>query len=167
MKENKQNLNVWLMMGLPGSGKSTYIEQHLEDVVIVSQDEIRKIFYGNQFYPNAEFYVHGDAKNISRLMLSQGKSIVIDATSILNKYRKEWKSIAKEYGANYTIIFIDTPKEICLKRNKKRPKSKQVPDSVIENMDFQMQRPLKLESANGNQQWWDHGEEVNVIHIEK
>ena len=39
----KQNpFNVWIMVGLPGSGKSTYIKEELpKNIEIVNQDSIR------------------------------------------------------------------------------------------------------------------------------
>ena len=127
-------LKCVMMCGLPASGKSTYLQTHLKSYVKVSQDEIRRIFYGNQFYKNAEPYVVGDAKNIVRMMLEQGKNVVIDATSISYQYRREWQAIAEEHHAEFSVIYLDVPSEVCLLRNRARPKEKRVPADVILRM---------------------------------
>jgi predicted kinase len=152
-------------MGLPASGKSTYIEKYLNDCIIVSQDEIRKVFYGNQYFENTENYVRGDAKNIAQLMLAQGKSIVVDSTSVQEQHRREWKRLAEKYGAEFSIVFIDTETDVCLQRNRLREEGKRVPDEVITRMSSQMQRPVELTNISGHCKWWDFGEEVHLIYI--
>ncbi len=164
---NMAELKVWVMVGLPCSGKSTWIDTHLKEVVHISQDDIRRIFYGNQYFSNAEGYVRGDAKNIARLMLEQGKSIVVDNTAVLSQYRKEWKILADEYNAEFIIVFIDTPKEVCLGLNKERYEGKRVPDEVIEKMNNQFQRPIELVNVEGKHKWWDFGEEVKLVYVNR
>lgn len=141
LENNK--LTVTIMVGIAGSGKSTWINKNKGDSVVICLDEIRKIFYGHQFHKNAENYIIGDAKNIARLMLSQGKSIIIDSTATRSFIREEWRSIANEFNANCKIVYIKVSKETCLKRNTLRPEGKRVPDDVIERMFVEFQDPIE------------------------
>jgi predicted kinase len=123
------------MVGLPSSGKSTYLHNHHMDCVIVSLDNIRRIFYGHQFHTNAEGYVINDAKNIVRLLLSQGKSVVLDSTATTYDLRCSWRKVTNEFCAVYSIVVLTTPVDVCLKLNSKRPEGKKVPDEVINRMN--------------------------------
>ena len=140
-----KKLKLIQMVGLPSSGKSTYLKTHLKDCVIVSLDEIRRTFFGHQFHQNAEPFVIGTAKNLVRLLLEQGKSVVIDSTGLLYSFRKEWKNIGSTYGAVYSIVLVNTSYEKCIKLNRKRPEGKRVPDEVIIRMAGQLEYPQEFE----------------------
>lgn len=146
----KNNVELIQMVGLPASGKSTYLKTHYKNCVIVSLDEIRRVFFGHQFHQNAEPFVLGIAKNLVRLLLQQNKSVVIDSTGLLYQFRKEWRNIGNEYNAYYSIVWITTPVETCLKRNRKRPEGKRVPDDVITRMSNQLESPSDFDSYYEN-----------------
>lgn len=103
------------------------------------------MFFGHQFHAPAEPFVIGTAKNMVRLLLKQGKSVVIDSTGLLYQFRREWCNIGNEFEATYEIVWFRASAVTCLKRNKKRPEGTRVPDEVITRMNNQLQSPRDWE----------------------
>ena len=105
---------IIIMMGYPGSGKSTIAENIC----------------------NNENYIHvaGDIYKTSSKMrkasleyILQSKSIVFDATHSSIKKRKEFIDLGKKYDYEVKCIHVSTSLDISYKRNKSRCDEKQVP----------------------------------------
>ena len=135
MKQKK----VWLLAGIPGSGKSTWARQQIEQNggVHCSRDEIRFSLLKD----NEDYFAHEDevirlwTEKVHQAILSPGVGdVYIDATHLTEKSRA--KVINALPTSNYTIItvFFDIPLEICLERNEKRAGRAYVPPQVIRNM---------------------------------
>ena len=131
MKINKPKFI--LMMGLPASGKSTWIKQNGKKYVVVELDWIRRDVFGHQFHRNAEPFIIGIAKSMVRMLLEQGKDIILDSTCLPEFIRSEWIKLGMEYDAKITVVHINTDPRICIKRDMKRGKKK-VGRVVIENL---------------------------------
>ena len=52
--ENSKKPTVFIMVGLPRSGKSTYVEQYKGLRAIISADQLRYIVYGQRFWGPGE-----------------------------------------------------------------------------------------------------------------
>jgi bifunctional polynucleotide phosphatase/kinase len=105
---------VVIMMGYPGSGKSTIA---------------RNICQNENFV-----HIEGDLYKTSRKMIKaslehikQNKSIVFDATNSSSKKRKEYIDVGKKYNYKVVCIHVSTPLETAYKRNKLRESEKHVP----------------------------------------
>jgi len=128
-------LEIILMVGLPRSGKSTWIKTNQNNHVVVSPDRIRKVVFGTQFFLPVEPFVWATAKSMARLLLEQGKSIIVDATNLSQGERWQWQGIADEYNADIRCVVFETPIEECLRRNETCPIDEKVPVEVIERMN--------------------------------
>ena len=136
----KQNpFNVWIMCGLPGSGKSTYIKEELpKNIEIINQDSIR-VELG--IMDNVEEKKLGNKeqeKEVSRICLEridkaikERKDFVIDNTNVKAGRVKNYYDKLKKVGANVQIIIVDTPKEICKERRKN-----DIAEKVIDDMQL-------------------------------
>jgi bifunctional polynucleotide phosphatase/kinase len=105
---------IIIMMGYPGSGKSTIAKNICKDESFV--------------------YIEGDLYKTSAKMLkasldhiTQNKSIVFDATNSSSKKRQEYVELGKKYNYKVVCIHVSTPLEIAYKRNKLRNYEKYVP----------------------------------------
>ena len=108
------NPEIIIMMGYPGSGKSTIAENICKN----------------------EKYIHiaGDVYKTSSKMrkasleyILQSKSIVFDATHSSIKKRKEFIELGNKHNYEIKCIHVNTSLDISYKRNKSRCDDKQVP----------------------------------------
>lgn len=125
--------NFIMLIGLPGSGKSTYAKKlEKEGYRIHSSDAIREELTGdaNSQEKNAEVFeiLHDRV----RKDLKFGQSCVYDATNLTSKRRRAFlKTLNKIVCVKQCILFLIPPEE-CKKRNMNR--DRKVPDKVIDNM---------------------------------
>lgn len=130
-----------IMVGLPGSGKSTYTAKYETQnrTTIVSTDEIRRELYGNPETQGNPQEVFNEAYRRIEIALRAGDTVVFDATNLkarnrrylINKYRPIADTIIAEY--------INTPIDECIMRDELRSRS--VGYEVIQRMARGMSEP--------------------------
>lgn len=123
-----------VLIGLPGSGKSTVAKdlQERENTVIHSSDKLREYLFGdiNKCSKNEELFneLH---KRIKQDLLN-GKNVIYDATNISHKKRKAFLDNFKKIDCYKDCYLIATPYEQCLFQNNQR--ERKVPEYVLKNM---------------------------------
>ena len=113
------SIMLTLMCGIPRCGKSTWISKNKKDAIIVSPDDIRKEIFGHQFFNPGEPWIWAFTKSMIRLLMIQKKDVIINATNLFPWLRREWLCLAYELNYKAKMVLIDTPIEVCMKRNKK------------------------------------------------
>lgn len=113
---NSSKLQVIILVGVPGSGKSTFA-WNFPTYPHINQDRL-----GNR----------NDCINAMKRNLSQGKSVVIDRTNINKAQRRYFIDVAKDYGADISCIFLDFPVLECIERIKGRENHETLPNSTPE-----------------------------------
>ena len=139
-----QEKEVVLLAGLPGSGKSTYIQKNLQGFHVHGIDRILDEWAADQGVTYDELWNQGfakDAKKHANIQLRQavndGKSIVCDMTNMTPKIRKRFlKQIPEDYRKKTCVCFLppvnDTQQAELDKRLANRP-GKTIPRKVMEN----------------------------------
>lgn len=127
-------MNKFIMMvGLPGSGKSTIAKELSvkENAILHSSDDLREELFGDADNQNSNWLLFQELqKRISRDLLA-GKSVIYDATNL--SYKKRKALIERlEIGCYKECCMVATPYEKCLSQNRSRSRS--VPEKVIESM---------------------------------
>lgn len=128
-----------LMVGIPGSGKTTFAKKFCEDFnyTYISRDEIRfsKIEDEDDYF-DKERLVFTEFVNLAVLNLRKNNNVLLDATHLSKHSRKKILKNINYFLTNYRIIYfvMDTPLELCKRRNDKREGRSKVPNSVITSM---------------------------------
>jgi len=133
-----------MMVGLPRSGKSTWVRRNGGGAAVICPDDIRKEILGHDFHKPAEDFVWAIAKFLARVLIPQGFNVILDATSVTRESRRPWISLAKSLGAKTKIVFLPTKWKKCLGRN--RGTNRKVPDETIKSMASYFDRPTDGEA---------------------
>lgn len=136
-----------LMVGCPGSGKSTWIEKQIPRIeedgkttVVVSRDYIRKSMVGDtndeSIYFSREKEVFEEfVRQINEAMEIGIDTVFVDATHIsVGSRRKILTRLIPDPQTKLAIAVMDTPAEVCKERNAQRTGFAHVPDKGMSNM---------------------------------
>jgi predicted kinase len=105
------------MVGLQGSGKSTWVGRHLAGThTVVSKDH----------WPNARRREARQRRVVAEL-LAAGARVVVDNTNPAPEDRAPLIAAAREAGVPVRAVWVDTPAELCLARNEAREGRARVP----------------------------------------
>ncbi len=129
---------VKLLVGFPGCGKSTYAKT-LTDFIVLSSDAIRAELYGSEDVQTNPKQVFGILYERYEKLLKEGKNVVLDATHIKKRDRKQAIEIAKKYNQDIEAIVFTVSVDVCKLRNAQR--TRKVPDYVYDRMLGQFEMP--------------------------
>lgn len=134
-----------IMVGPPASGKSTWSKKFAADNKIerVSTDEIRAEIgagEGDQSVSAAAFAI---ARRRVQTALAADKSVIIDATSVNRKARRDWINMGRGHGAYVIAVAFEVPKEELLRRDAQR--DRHVGPEVIDRFVAKYERPTEQE----------------------
>jgi predicted kinase len=132
---------IVLLVGLPGSGKSTWAAGKKG---VLSSDALRELLADD---PNNQS-IHPRVFRMMRELLKQRLDLrrpvtYVDATNLRPKERRPFVKLAKLFDAKIEAVFFDVPLEECIRRNRERDRV--VPDEVIRMMAARLVAPALLE----------------------
>lgn len=129
-----------MMVGIPGSGKSTTIKASFPNSLIISPDNF--IPYTKE-EPWSFSRVKRAWKQSDKLLKDSLKEdvIIFDATNIQAKRRKKYINIAKRADFVPVALVCKTPFVICCERNNVRDEFRRVSYQVLERMFNNFQQP--------------------------
>lgn len=128
-------MEVVLLIGIPGSGKTTFYRQRLAAThAHVSKDNFR-----NNRDPKRR------QAQLLTAALEAGKDVVVDNTHVTPAARQEAISIAKQFHAKVIGYVFDVEPHEALRRNRLREGKARVPDVAIYTMAARYEPPRKGE----------------------
>ena len=119
-------LRCHLLIGPPASGKTTFSQSlaPLLNAKIISTDLIRKELWGDELHQGPWEKVEEKLHSQLKKYVSEGKSVLIDATHAKRSWRLALtQGIIYERQIEWIGWWLETPREICLKWNKKRERT--------------------------------------------
>ncbi|MEZ4363202.1 MAG: AAA family ATPase [Kofleriaceae bacterium] len=133
---------VVLMSGLPGVGKSHYIETRLAGWPRVSLDQLREDLEVDP--RDGQGLVAAQAREAARVHLRVGRPFVFDATSLTRKVRARLLDLVTSYRGRTKIVYVEVPADVQARQNRARPR--RVPAAAIERMLSLWQVPDRTEA---------------------
>lgn len=135
---------LYIMIGLPGSGKDSVIKQHKnEGDVVLSSDEIRIELFGSEVQDKNGIVFDTMIKRCLS-SLKNNKTVYYNATNLNAKRRMTLIKEAKRYTDDINAIFCVVPTKVIFERNKNR-EERHIPEDKIFQMFKTMDIPMYYE----------------------
>jgi predicted kinase len=133
---------VVVLVGLPGCGKSTYVERL--GAPALSSDEIRGLLADDPANQEIHHRVFCALRYLLRERLRLRRPVTyIDATNLTPRERRPYVRMAEPYDCAVEAVFFDVPLEVCLERNRRRARI--VPDEAVRKMAAKLRPPVVAE----------------------
>ena len=135
-------LSLVALVGVSGSGKSTFAAQHFARTEVVSSDLCRGLVGDDENDQTVTSEAFELLHFIATKRLALGKLTVIDATNVQQESRKPLVKLARDQHVLPVAIVFDLPEEICAERNAARPDRAFGPH-VLRRQRSQLKRSLR------------------------
>src|SRR5664279_800686 len=122
-------MRIVVLVGLPGSGKSTYLERM--GAPGLSSDTIRGLLADDETDQSIHERVFQTMRYLLRQRLAIGRPVTfIDATNLRREERRPYLEIGYQFGCDVEAVFFDVPLAVCRERNALR--LRMVPDEALQ-----------------------------------
>lgn len=138
---------VYVMMGVPGSGKSDFSKRlsvALRDTEVVSKDTVRKAL-GEGYNSLSNIRVQQAFNNQIESKILSGKNVVADATHLNKLSRSFLLRQVGIYDLDIVGICLNPSVGTCIQRNLKRPAGEKISIDSIKQMHTALELPTKEE----------------------
>src|ERR1043166_33614 len=142
MKFTIPELSFVVLIGVSGSGKSTFARKHFKPTEILSSDYCRGLVSDDENSQAATRDAFELLHFIARKRLAAGKLTVVDATNVQPESRKPLVAIAREFHCLPVAIVLNLSERVCQDRNRTRPDRNFGPH-VIRNQSHDLRRSIR------------------------
>lgn len=131
-----------VMVGVSGSGKSTFARKHFRPTEVLSSDAFRALVADDDGDQSATPDAFDALFHVAGIRLRNRRLTVIDATNTQKEARRGLLELARRYHALPVAIVLDMPNKICMDRNRERP-DRAFGKHVIPQQASQLRRSLR------------------------
>ena len=135
-------LSLVTLIGISGSGKSSFALRHFKPTEVLSSDTCRALVSDDENNQAATNDAFDTLYYIAGKRLKNGLLTVIDATNVQQDARRHVISLAREYHCLPVAIVLDLPAEVCRERNANRP-DRDFGNHVLRNQQLQLKRSIR------------------------
>lgn len=140
-----------LMMGVPGSGKTTYAKKFIgENDIYVSRDEIRfsLVTEDEPYFSKEDEVLKTFISKVDEGIIKAKRYVVADATHLNAGSRAKLLKNLHNKPDNVYVLYVAVPLEVALERNAQRSGRALVPETSIRNMFQSLSLPKKEEGID-------------------
>lgn len=141
-------LSLVVLIGISGSGKSTFARKFFKETEIISSDKCRGVVSDDENNQAATDEAFELLHFIASRRLKNGLLTVIDATNVQAEARKPLVQLARQYHCLPVAIVLDVPEKVCEERNEVRP-DRNFGKHVTRQQRVQLRRSIKRLKEEG------------------
>ena len=149
--ENATRPRLWVVCGMPASGKSTIAEALGRRLMaqVISSDRVRKDMFGlasekaEHLGFEADIYSRDATRqtyvrmmDLAEADMARGNSVVLDATFGAEEYRRTALHLADNVGAGILFIECTVAEDLMKQRLKEREAADTISDARLSHFDF-------------------------------
>jgi predicted kinase len=125
---------VIVLVGPPGSGKTTWARRNGAGAIHVSQDDLIDAITPHGF-EHAYGPIYAAAEDaIARTALQHGHAVIVDRTNRTRAHRERWLRIAQEFDCRAVAVEVKTSAALCRSRNRARESGRRLCEERMERM---------------------------------
>ncbi|MGH3123315.1 MAG: AAA family ATPase, partial [Streptosporangiaceae bacterium] len=113
-------LSLVVLVGVSGSGKTTFARQHFGPFEVISSDFCRGLVADDENDQAATADAFDVLEYIAGKRLAAGRLTVVDATNVQPAARKQFVELARAHDVLPVAIVLDLPEKLCTERNESR-----------------------------------------------
>jgi protein phosphatase len=136
------DLALVVLIGVSGSGKSTFARRHFRPTQVLSSDFCRGLVADDENDQSATPAAFDLLHHIAGVRLAGGRLTVVDATNVKREDRASLVALAREHDVLPVAIVLDVPESECLARNAARP-DRDISPGVIRRQRSELRRGLR------------------------
>ena len=137
-----------LLVGISGSGKSTFARRHFAPTEVISSDVCRALVADDENDQAATPDAFDLLRHLAGIRLRRGLLTVIDATNVQHRARAELIALAREHDVLVDAIVLDVPEGVALERNRQRPE-RDFGSHVVKNQHRDLTRSVRRLDREG------------------
>jgi protein phosphatase len=141
-------LSLVVLVGVSGSGKSTFAAQHFGRFEVISSDFCRGLVADDENDQAATRDAFDVLDYIAGKRLAAGRLTVIDATNVQADARKPLIELARAHDVLPVAIVLDVPEKVCARRTAGRA-DRAFGSEVIHRQRDQLRRSMRSLSREG------------------
>jgi polynucleotide kinase-phosphatase len=109
------------LVGISGSGKSTFARRHFAPTQVLSSDVFRAMVADDENDQSASSDAFDVLHHVAGKRLRAGRLTVVDATNLQTHARAGLVAVAREHDVLPVAIVLDVPEPLCWERTQARP----------------------------------------------
>ena len=137
-----------VLVGISGSGKSSFAAQHFGPYETVSSDVCRGMVSNDPNLQSATKDAFALLEFLVAIRLRAGLLTVVDATNVQPTARKALIALAREHDVLPVAVVLDVPESVCAQRNAERT-DRTFGRDVLRRQQSQLQRSMRGLSKEG------------------
>jgi polynucleotide kinase-phosphatase len=161
-------LSLVVLVGVSGSGKSTFARRHFKPTEVISSDFCRGLVSDDENDQAATGAAFEVLHFIGAKRLAAGRLTVVDATNVQPEARKPLVALARTYHCIPVAIVFDLPERLCRERNQLRS-DRSFGAHVLRQQSQQLRRSIRSLEREGfrHVSVLSSPEEVDAVSIER